>query len=1266
MNYFRQFLIDVLPIAATAQGELSRLNTFDLVKVGCGLGQWLGHAVGVVNTGDVAWAYDVANVMTSLPGRFSLLGHYTGTALPLLSLIVARQYGAHVSEFWADATYAIAQRRLGFLFDRALQLRAARRVQGVEHIRRFLAQGYLILFRFRHVFAFATGFFLKKYNLPGVEIAHVVFFHLFLAAMLSGVWERWLERAAQDHVAMSRLPREAFKTFQAVALVDKGKPIGANPHREAAGDRSAAERVAKVFAAGQRRALYHWYRTARGAKNGATGWTYDEATRECHRPDVFPHDTMVYVGDKDWKLESALLQPYLFYSFQPEDVAADRGEYRFWVENNQVDYAVVGGNKFVHPVREWRHEWVDIPLNHAAYRCMPPGIVRFELSYRRTSVDRALVLANPVEVFFDRNPRANSYPWSFCQFGSPPSLEIERGKENYVSVGGDGTVASARVPLKSFGSLQAIVATSKNLSTEVIMTNVPGMTRPEAHIVRAHLQERVTMPQAVMRIPVEHAVLSYQYGTFVPEAKVPMVAFMTPLLRGGFVAARTRGNDECCILERVTHAGRRANMKVPHRYYAWADEFLDYFCGNVNLVPADFEEVLDNQSRPSQRQLLLRADDGDSSLRVTCFQKAEAYHAPNAPRNINQMPPTHKLLSARYAYPFMTHMKKFPWYAFGRTPIDIAHHVADLAAEADVLVETDFNRWDGSRSMFLFWVCCSAIVRLYTLYGKKEELDRIIRGEANQECVTEFLVMFLSFWMVLSGSMFTSAFNSFCNAFIAYCAYRASGLSHEEAVRMLEKDLFGGDDGIGRADAEKLSEVCGDLNVYIDATLRRRGKDIPTFLSRYFTLEVWEGNPNSHCDILRQLSKLHLSGNSERNVTPAVKALEKAIGFQQNDSNTPLVGQWAVGVCDLLKGTPALDRVSERHLAFFTRVNPSGAGWPNELTPDQQACALYNCGLADSADEIFEWLQAASRIEDYLTCPCLRDDRARPQKTPGAVVVDENDAVRDSQPVPLESGSMVGDRATPSYPTSTEMPPLSNPRLGQVKMTQINEFVVQLVKHVKVKSLLYTGAYGPDSFYPMVEALSGQCTVWAYDPMFKTRRDKTREKMCKGLRVMEKRFTLGEWKKDTAGKKPLVQFPFMFYDDSLIIEGEGDDHVSLSRRRHLEMVIKWVVETAPTFAFLKVPERLCNSELSIEGYEVARVFASPVVLGHTLSETRWFLRRASGKTATFKDLVPVPWPTDYHAAINSLLAKKTVRWGDVAKKQGKMPLNPIPDKDMGE
>ena len=121
--------------------------------------------------------------------------------------------------------------------------------------------------------------------------------------------------------------------------------------------------------------------------------------------------------------------------------------------------------------------------------------------------------------------------------------------------------------------------------------------------------------------------------------------------------------------------------------YSLIEEFVDLFIPITERnkhYPVDMDEVYQNQARPSQRRLLDQAEfDSPKEYVIKSFMKKEAYGKPTDPRPISTVDTVFKRDFSAYIYSLAKHLKTMEWYAFSKTPLEIATIVADICSTVE-------------------------------------------------------------------------------------------------------------------------------------------------------------------------------------------------------------------------------------------------------------------------------------------------------------------------------------------------------------------------------------------------------------------------------------------------------------------------------------------------------------------------------------------------------------------------------------------------------
>jgi len=323
------------------------------------------------------------------------------------------------------------------------------------------------------------------------------------------------------------------------------------------------------------------------------------------------------------------------------------------------------------------------------------------------------------------------------------------------------------------------------------------------------------------------------------------------------------------------------------------------------LFPVDVEEVYERQSRPSQRAILAEAEHTTSNGTTRQFIKREAYGSVNDPRGISTICGPDKRDYARYMYAFTEEvMKPQEWYAFGKTPLEVATRVADVAQGAKINgAKKDFSRMDGRHGnvlhLFERKVYTAAFDPKY-----HAELLELMDKHHHLRAKTVFGIEYRTEYHRLSGGADTSCGNTLDTAYIAYLTYRMQKLEPDEAWAKL--GIYGGDDGFDTdvipSIAAKAAALVGQK---LDLETVEFGKPGVAFLARRYGPDVWFGTKDSCCDIRRQLAKFHLTVNLPGNVTKQQKLQEKSFSFALSDKNTPIIGEFVQKVLEVfpLKST---------------------------------------------------------------------------------------------------------------------------------------------------------------------------------------------------------------------------------------------------------------------------------------------------------------------------------------------------------------------------
>jgi predicted DNA-binding ribbon-helix-helix protein len=651
-------------------------------------------------------------------------------------------------------------------------------------------------------------------------------------------------------------------------------------------------------------------------------WPRDIGVAPGHDP-IGPEHVIIMI-DVDYYVDmrSMLLQHqnvYLLYTFTPSTAGTTREDYTYFFTQEkgvtQMSMYVSGGARYKHPLWDYGTDFLSVSDEWFT--------VTYHVERQRISDDRSLIALIPCYAsrYFGWLTR-----WVFPQV--PESVQLVRldivhdnmvrldtisrsesnnKKQNtfQTSVAIAGHANSATMQTSHFELLATYGSNMRTTITPASVERLLGqlcLERDQAHILTSYLRATCPMKPNYYMLPC-HSFGSYQFARkgYEDEAATPMRAFMAPLATGAYVAQRSRANDEQCIDKRVRELQVTA-ASVPTLSPTWArylNDFVVYVLGQSKhtLIPVDFEDVLDNQNRPAQRMIFSQ---GTESLivddtPVRSFQKAEAYEETKDPRNITTLDANSKINWARYMYALSDYLKQFEWYAFGKTPKEIASRVVEIAVTASSIQTGDISRMDGS------------------LYANARNLEhRVIMGlfhpkyapdllkwkqtQSDRRGVTQHHVAYDTGLSRLSGSAETSVLNTLTNAAMIYMAHRHSlrSLDNEHAhhIAVQSIGLAGGDDSLTPNLPDASLVAAGQaLGFKVKPNTIARGERGVNFLARVFSPMVWFGCDDSMCDFKRQITKFHLTTRMDPKLPMTLIAVDKLRGYVLTDANTPILGQ---------------------------------------------------------------------------------------------------------------------------------------------------------------------------------------------------------------------------------------------------------------------------------------------------------------------------------------------------------------------------------------
>jgi hypothetical protein len=492
--------------------------------------------------------------------------------------------------------------------------------------------------------------------------------------------------------------------------------------------------------------------------------------------------------------------------------------------------------------------------------------------------------------------------------------------------------------------------------------------------------------------PVNKGVRSYQYkpAEYDQEARPKLDAFMSPIIHAAYAPVMNKAGEERSVEGRITSL-RKPEPRHSRFVVQCIHEFANLVVAGATLEPVCYETVASKQTSATQQVSLRKAVlTGEYRAAVLkCFGKAEAYSSIKDPRNISQYNDADKLDMAMLALSLSEHCKQFAWYAPGKTPEQIAYRVAEICATAREFVDiSDYHRMDGTITYLLRNVDGAVCMKAFANHRAK--VNELLKSNVDNVGILPYGTKFQQGPSHGSGCSATSVFQTLRASFAAYLGYRhtrlPSGrrLSSQEAFAALGIHL--GDDGLD-ADLPPTSHAwaADRVGLVLEAQTVKRGFRGVNFLARYYSPEVWQGSPNSMCDVKRQLSKFHTTVRLPANVTPEQKLVEKCMSYVATDGNTPVIGPFCKRVLLLSSYRPrTLLGVGSWWSKFEDSVqypNENVGGWMD---------VEFAAQLEEFDRTQFEgWLALTTTAQDLL-CPPICEEPKAPQPTSVAVVVDED------------------------------------------------------------------------------------------------------------------------------------------------------------------------------------------------------------------------------------------------------------------------------------
>jgi hypothetical protein len=848
--------------------------------------------------------------------------------------------------------------------------------------------------------------------------------------------DHWLSKESTGRRAKALILKSEFQEMDIKALAAPAN----HTHGASAAQRSTASYLAKKMAENAGYTPMFFQGSGADSRAGRSYsrsyyWVKDLMAPASYRQPE-PGDALIII-DVDYYVETFEADiarwacPVILYTLVPSQAGRATSEYSYCFESDgKIYYQVSGGGEYRHHLWNWGGD----SLTAVAYSWwgFPNASCHYAVERRQVGEDHQMVLLAPLlktegvvatlvslwKLAARRMARLRPIVGDFVR------LQVRGKDEHWWCTGRVNTYLSSKLPATVD---DAIASTARQGTTKLTLYTVKSkMDNGETGLASGHHGAEIALEfhskyqKGGDKIDVVDAVRSYQWietGVIPDEdAKAGMTAFMSPLLDGAFVPDVSKANESRCVDQRVRKV-QTPDLPLDKFTISCIDEFSELIIPLAHtLHPFGDDEVYARQSRPSQRRILDSAQDGVSNDSTSQFVKREAYGSVTDPRPISQINGVDKLAYSAFMYAFVDEvLKPQPWYAFGKSPLEVATRVTEICSRAEYVDATDFSRMDGRVGNIARYLERTVMRRAFSL-EHWEKLYVLMQKQTFLRARTVFGIKYRTAHQRLSGSPETSGFNTLLTAFINYMTFRrqrdlSTGMFHPPNVAWSMLGIYGGDDGLSTGLVRDIAiRTAKSVGQVLDLQRTQRGRMGVMFLARCYGPGVWFGDTTSCCDLKRQLAKFHVTVNLPLNITPTRKLIEKAYAFSLTDRHTPILGEFCNKVLHLF-------RVSQDDftnvLGIWGLEHDQDRQYPNR--PGDWMDEYAHLVLPDFDVTLFrEWLRTAD-CGTILSPPRFATSLP-PDSKPGLVTVDGDVKATSPRPDGSTGGTSPKERRTPTTP----------------------------------------------------------------------------------------------------------------------------------------------------------------------------------------------------------------------------------------------------------
>lgn len=735
-----------------------------------------------------------------------------------------------------------------------------------------------------------------------------------------------------------------------------------NPHAYEAAHRAAAHKLIHSFVASVNREVYELSSSHRS--HGRRGFHDHYTPRDLEYTrtrDQLNEDDVIVGIDVDYYIDMASWlgrgQPMLLYSMTPSSLTGHLHNTSWDIQNGIMSVTVAGGANYQHQLWDYNHDMLAVTT--------PLGF-RVHCRVDRKPVDalRSIILVTPVNVertlSWAPGKRIEGHTLERLNTNATPgydAMTILSKSGKLISVRNSNTATSVTLPHEEVAAMLLRFKESKMPCIADIQSTLDKLNVTKRSPVLAYNAAGILIgffrgTASLNSVP---TVMDFTYNVDTPDLQLtneavsraspdclPSITVAPPA-----IPCRNTSNDAAAVLTRLEDVKPPANLRLPPDLDQYMDEFKQLTLAEASvemgsLTPTSFDDVIQCQSRPAQRQKNaitsaepLPAGSETKECKVSAFIKAEAYASPKDPRNISATDPVHTLQLSAYTYIVKSAiLKRTNWYCPGKTLPELAaalsRYCGLLEFSGHTLAETDYSRYDGTISKALR----SAVEEKFydglfaTANDNKICIDRI-RAEYTAKARTG-AGPYQTHGSRLSGSPLTTDGNTLIGAFVDYYMLRTT-MQMEPGLAYGFIGLHFGDDGLS-INVPGATKIASSFGLKLKLIERKPG-DAVGFLGRIFP------NPWATTDSLQDPERVWPKINLRLNGGNMDTQRARWLAYSQSDKHTPLLSAYCLKALALTGGIPTNFDPDKSEIYLFRATQSVWPSQPSQLIADHERMA---------------------------------------------------------------------------------------------------------------------------------------------------------------------------------------------------------------------------------------------------------------------------------------------------------------------------------------